>query len=74
MLNYKGHILEPLQKLIKYSISLRNPILLLSSSQEIYLKYLGRFYKEEEDNNIADININIDSAWYKDKYKNSNLY
>ncbi|KAL6405677.1 uncharacterized protein AUP68_10812 [Ilyonectria robusta] len=74
-LNHRGDILEPMEEAMKHSISIRNPTLSPSLSQETCPKPLGKFFEEEEDHDMTDVDVDADSAWYGAKsFENPGLH
>ncbi|KAH6874301.1 hypothetical protein B0T10DRAFT_533033 [Thelonectria olida] len=61
-LNHRGHILEPSEEAMKHGISIRNPTLSPSLSPETCSKHLGRFFEEDEDHDMMDVNVDVDSV------------
>ncbi|KAH6976739.1 hypothetical protein EDB80DRAFT_594114, partial [Ilyonectria destructans] len=73
--NHRGDILEPMEEAMKHSISIRNPTLSPSLSQETCPKLLGKFFEEEEDHDMTDVDVDADSAWYGAKsFENPGLH
>jgi hypothetical protein len=74
-LNHRGRILEPSEEAMKHSISIRNPILSPSLPQETCSKHLGRFFEEEEDHDMTDVDVDADPALYGAKsFENPGFY
>ncbi|KAH6953888.1 hypothetical protein BKA56DRAFT_638212 [Ilyonectria sp. MPI-CAGE-AT-0026] len=74
-LNHRGDILEPMEEAMKHSISIRNPTLSPSLSHETCPKPLGKFFEEEEDHDMTDVDVDADSAWYGAKsFENPGLH
>ncbi|KAH6982434.1 hypothetical protein EDB80DRAFT_768358 [Ilyonectria destructans] len=74
-LNHRGDILEPMEEAMKHSISIRNPTLSPSLSQETCPKPLGKLFEEEEDHDMTDVDVDADSAWYVAKsFESPDLY
>ncbi|KAH7120192.1 hypothetical protein B0J13DRAFT_568623 [Dactylonectria estremocensis] len=74
-LNHRGDILDPTEEAIKHSISIRNPTVSPALPPETCPKLLGRFFEEEENHDMTDVDVVADSAWYGAKsFENSSLY